>query len=154
MCAVLWRKVSLYTASLATLFQGMVALPIALGVSASLGMLTNQPGGELINQLTIMLSLSQMLVLPILILFSIKGNFTAIPIIFSTAVTIHFVPYAWLYQNIGYIAMPIIIAIALTLLYAMDKDKPAGQLMSERGASFVCAVTGISMLITGTLFII
>ncbi|WP_147803247.1 DUF7010 family protein [Alkalicoccus halolimnae] len=153
-CAWLWRKFSLNIAAVATIFQGMVALPIALGISASLGMLTNQPGGELITQLSILLSMSQMLVLPLLIVLSVKGNLTAIPLIFALTVAIHFVPYAWLYQTLVYIGMAVLQAVALAFLYGTDKNKPVGQLMSKRGASLVCAVTGVLMLATGLIFIV
>lgn len=153
-CALAWRKFNMKVAAFVTLFQGMVALPIALGVSASLGMFVDRPGMESITQLSILISMSQLLVLPLLIVFTKKENFTAVPLIFSLAGAIHFIPYAWLYQTPIYIVMPTVLAVALAVLYAMDKDKPKGQLMSRRSAGFVCAVTGMLLLLTGVIFIV
>ena len=62
-CAALWRATEPKWAVTATLFQGMVALPVALGISAWLGMFETRPGGELITQLGILISVSQLLVL-------------------------------------------------------------------------------------------
>lgn len=152
-CAFVWRRFNMKTAAFVTLFQGMVALPIALGVSASLGMFIDRPGTEIITQLSILVSLSQLLVLPLLIVFTMKKNFTAVPLFFSLAGAIHFIPYAWLYQSPVYILMPIMLAVALAVLYTMDKAKPTGQLMSIKGASLVCAITGILLLLSGVIFL-
>ena len=153
-CAFVWRRFNMKTAAFVTLFQGMVALPIALGVSASLGMFVDRPGTEIITQLSILVSLSQLLVLPLLIVFTMKKNFTAVPLFFSLAGAIHFIPYAWLYQTPLYIVMSTVLAVSLAVLYAMDKDKPKEQLMSRRGAGLVCAVTGMLLFVTGMIFII
>lgn len=151
-CALLWRHISPKNAALVTLFQGMVALPIALGVSAALGMFDDRPGGEMITQLSMLVAMSQLLILPLLIVLHAKKNYTAIPLLFALAGAIHFVPYAWLYQTPIYVIMSVVLAVALTVVYSVDKPK-TGQLMSPQAASLVCGVTGGLLLTTAIVLL-
>ncbi|WP_022870354.1 DUF7010 family protein [Yaniella halotolerans] len=41
-CGVLWQRISMQVAAYATLFQGLVALPIALGASYVIGALGSE----------------------------------------------------------------------------------------------------------------
>lgn len=150
-CAVLWRTVSPKHATWATLFQGMVALPVALGVSAWLGMLDARPGGEALAQLGVVLSVSQLVVLPLLIVLTAKGRYSAVPLVFSIAGAVHFVPFAWLYQSWLYLAMPVVLAIGLAVVYGTDRAVDTPALMSDTAAGKVCALTGGALLLTGVL---
>lgn len=147
-CALLWRLISPQKAALATLFQGMLALPIALGVSASLGMFDSRPGGEIITQLSVLVAMSQLLVLPLLIVLHAKKRYTAIPLLFALAGAIHFVPYAWLYQSPVYVIMSAVLAVALAVVYGTDKPQ-MGELMSVRAASITCGLVGCVLLVSG-----
>src|SRR5690625_7480995 len=51
-CGVLWRRASERVAAFATLFQGMVAFPVALGLSALIGAIGQaRPVAEEVTQL-------------------------------------------------------------------------------------------------------
>lgn len=150
-CAVLWRTLRPEHATVATLFQGMVALPAALGVSVGLGMFEERPGGELITQLGVLISMSQLLVLPLLVVLAVKGRHSMVPLLFSLAGAIHFVPYAWLYQSALYLVMPVVLAAGLAVLYGTDRSAEEDELMSTAGAGRVCALTGAALLLTGGL---
>lgn len=151
-CALLWRRISPRHAALATLFQGMFALPVALGVSAWLGMFDARPGGELVTQLSVLVSLSQLLVLPLLIVLAARGQHTLVPLWFALAGAVHFVPYAWLYQSLVYVVMPIVLALGLAIAYGADRTGD-GYRMSAAGAGRVCALMGATLLVTGVLAI-
>lgn len=148
-CAVLWRTIRAEYATLATLFQGMFALPVALGVSAGLGMFDERPGGAVITQLGVLVSMSQLLVLPLLIVLAVRGRHTLVPLVFSLAGAIHFVPYAWLYQSVLYIVMPVVLAVGLAIIYGTNRAARHGDLMSSVAAGRVCALTGATLLVTG-----
>lgn len=152
-CAALWRITEPRWAVLATLFQGMVALPVAPGVSAWLGMFEARPGSEAITQLGVLISMSQLLVLPLLIVLTVRGRYTMVPLLFSLAGAVHFMPYAWLYQSLLYILLPIALAIGLAALYGSDRAARDEDLMSPAGAGRVCALTGLALLVTGGLAI-
>ncbi|MCC2322266.1 DUF7010 family protein [Cellulomonas xiejunii] len=153
-CAVLWRTLRSDRAAMATLFQGMVALPVALVVSAGLGMFDERPGGEAITQLGILISMSQLLVLPLLIVLFARGRYTVVPLVFSVAGAIHFLPYAWLYQSGLYILMPIVIAVGLAITYGTDRVVGEGELMSASGAGRVCALTGAALVAAGCVAVV
>lgn len=153
-CAVLWRVVAPRYAALVTLFQGMVALPVALGASAWLGMFDARPGGAVITQLGILISMSQLLVLPLLIVLAARGRHTVVPLLFSLAGAIHFVPYAWLYQSLLYILMPVVLAVGLAVALGTDHGGRDAELMSAAGAGRVCALTGVALLATGVVAVI
>lgn len=78
-CAALWRAASSRATAYATLFQGMVAFPVALGASFALGMFENRPGEGILTQLGVLVAMSQLLVLPLLIALVITGRNTLRP---------------------------------------------------------------------------
>lgn len=153
-CAALWRTVGARPAALATLFQGMVALPVALGAAAGLGMLAARPGGGSIAQLGLLISMSQLLVLPLLVVLTARGRHSMVPLVFSLAGAVHFVPFAWLYQSLLYIVMPVILAVGLAAVYGTDEAVREGEALSATGAGRVCALTGATLLVTGALAIL
>ncbi len=61
-CGVLWLKVQQTYAAIATLFQGMIALPIALFIMNQIGAFALRPDVGEINQLSIFLAMSQLLI--------------------------------------------------------------------------------------------
>lgn len=152
-CGLLWYRLTPRTAALITLFQGMVALPVALSLSAGLGMFDERPGGALMTQLSLVVAMSQLLVLPLLIVLHARRNYAAIPLIFSLAGAVHFVPYAWLYQTPAYLVMSAVLALGLAVLYGIDptdREQENG-LISARGAGRVCVLTGAVLVATGAL---
>lgn len=153
-CAFLWRTVSPRHATWATLFQGMVALPVALATSAWLGVFEDRPGGEALAQLGILISMSQLLVLPLLVVLTARGRHTLVPLVFSLAGAVHFVPFAWLYQSALYIAMPVVLAVGLAVIYGTDREVRAHPSRTGSAHRFVCALTGAALLVTGAIAVL
>lgn len=150
-CGLLWKKVKASHASLATLFQGMIALPVALLLMNVIGAFEKRPAVEELNSLTIIISMSQLLVLPLLIVMFTKKQFTLIPFVFSVAGAIHFLMYTWLYQTYTYTIMAVLIAIVLAVIY--DKGVKEEGLTSTSAAQ-ACLSTGIILLLTAGYFIL
>ncbi|SLM88385.1 DUF7010 family protein [Brevibacterium yomogidense] len=118
-CGILWRRTSARTAAYATLFQGMVAFPLALGGSALIGAIgQGRPVAEEITQLSILIGTSQLLGLPLLILFVVKRWYTLVPVAFATLTSMHFVLYSWLYRTPVYIVLAIAVAVGAVIVMA------------------------------------
>lgn len=150
-CGLLWIKVKPAYAAIATLFQGMLALPIALFILYSIGAFEYRPDIEEINQLSLLLSMSQLLILPLLIAMYRKKHYTLIPFVFSGAGAVHFLLYAWLYQTTVYIVMSIMIAFVIAIVYGMDGED---KYISETTAAKACISTGLILILTGTYFVL
>lgn len=143
-CGFLWRKISPRNASLCTLFQGMVAFPIALLLSFAIGALGGErPVDDSITSLSILIGTSQLLGLPLLVYLFIKQRYSLMPYVFAAICSMHFVLYAWLYQTVAYIIMAIAISVGATaiMLVARITDE-------RKRASYVSLYTGIIMIIT------
>lgn len=125
----------------------MVALPAALGIMYAIGSFTNRPGGELLNQLSIIIAMSQLLVIPLLIIFINKEHYTLVPLVFSVTGAVHFLLYTWLYQTYVYIAMPIVLSIGIAAIYSFGTKNRAYNLSSV-AASQICLLTGIVLILT------
>ncbi|KIL43235.1 DUF7010 family protein [Jeotgalibacillus campisalis] len=143
-CGVVWVKSRASVAAIATLFQGMVALPVALFIMYLMGAFANRPDTGELDSLVIIIAMSQLLSLPLLIVMFRKQHYSLIPYVFSTVGAVHFVMYTWLYQTISYIVMPVIIVTAISVIYFLHSDKKG---LSASGASKVCLVTGITLLL-------
>lgn len=78
-----WKKASNKTAGYVTLFQGMVALPVALLGSYAIGAFAENVGGEIFTQLIITVAMSQLLILPLVIVMTTKEQYTLVPFVFS-----------------------------------------------------------------------
>lgn len=150
-CGILWLKVKSAYAAIATLFQGMVALPVALFILYSIGAFEFRPEVGEVNQLSLLMSMSQLLILPLLVAMYRKKHYTLIPFVFSGAGAVHFLLYAWLYQTPVYILMPIIIAFAIAIVYGTDKGD---KFISESAAAKACIYTGLILILTGTYFVL
>ncbi|NLC32251.1 MAG: hypothetical protein GX781_03025 [Clostridiales bacterium] len=146
-CGFLWDKQPDKVAAYATLFQGLVALPFALGISYLIGSFSQRPGGEIITRLSVLIAMSQLLVLPILIVFHIKKQYTMIPFIFSIVSSIHFIAYTWLYQTFFYILMSCAISIGAAVIYYITLQENRSH-PDASSASKVCFLTSAAMLIT------
>ncbi len=152
-CGVFWQKTSANTAGYATLFQGLAALPVALLISYFMGALTERPGGDIFTNLVMTIAMSQMLILPLIIVMQAKKHHSLIPFVFSASLTIHFVMYFWLYQTWIYIAMSVAIAAGVAVIYGMgtgqDKTMP-----SKNTAAYCCFFTGAVLAVTGAIFLL
>ncbi|MBO0596811.1 hypothetical protein I2485_15255 [Nesterenkonia sp. E16_7] len=149
-CAVLWERATSRTAAVATLFQGVIAFPAAIGLSFLIGAF-NQPSPvpAEITQLSILIGTSQLLGLPFLIYLAVTERYSLLPVAFASMVSMHFVLYSWLYQTPWYIVMAVLISVAAVIMMATAPKAP------ERvGPARVCWVTGILLLLTAAAFLI
>lgn len=144
-CGVLWRVLDQNRAALATLFQGMVALPAALGISWLIGAIGQErPVDEAITELSVYIGASQLLGLPFLIFLHATKRFTLVPYAFVAICAMHFVLYSWLYQTWLYVAMSITIVLGGMILMLVG-SRPGDDV---RRASHVCAFTALVMYAT------
>lgn len=149
-CGVLWQRISLRGAAYATLFQGMVALPVALGVSWAIGAIgTPRPVVEEITQLSVLIAMSQLLGLPVLIYLVVRRQYEIMPFVFAAITSIHFVLYSWLYQTPVYIVMAVLISLGTMIVMLTSPAQPAG-----KGPARVCFVTSALLLAAGLFFVV
>lgn len=147
-CGVLWQRAPARVAAYATLFQGLVALPAALGLSAAIGAIGQErPVPDEITQLSVLIGTSQLLGLPFLIYLVVKQRYALVPFAFAAITSMHFVLYTWLYQTPVYIVMAALIALgtAAVMLAAPEDERPA----EPARVSFL---TGGVLLATALLF--
>ncbi|MGJ9371893.1 DUF7010 family protein [Nesterenkonia sp. CF4.4] len=149
-CGLLWERVTSRTAAIATLFQGVVAFPVAIGLSFLIGAFDQpSPVAAAITQLSILIATSQLLGLPFLVYLAVTGRYSLLPVAFASMVSMHFVLYSWLYQTPWYIVMAVLISVAAVIMMATAPKEP------ERvGPARVCWVTGILLLLTAAAFLI
>lgn len=151
-CALLWRRAGEGRAALATLFQGVVALPVALLISALIGGMADRPVSGLVTQLSILVACSQLLVLPLLVVLFTRRKYTAIPVLFALGGALHFLPYAWLYRTPVYLAMSV--AIALGVAVVCRRDRRDALDVSRLGAARVCALMSVLLLASAGLVLL
>lgn len=85
------------TVALIAMFQGAVALPLALWLERRMGWARMSPNNPL-RVLSMQLAFSQALALPALIVV-FNLNPRAIPVILAGLGGVHFLPYAWLHRT-------------------------------------------------------
>ncbi|MEE6282103.1 DUF7010 family protein [Georgenia sp. MJ170] len=141
-CGLVWQRADERVAAYVTLFQGLVALPAALGISALIGAIGQaRPVPDEVTQLSVLIGTSQLLGLPLLIFFIVKRQHTVVPFAFAAITAMHFVLYAWLYRTPVYIAMAVAISIgAMVLMLTAPEDRP------RSGPARVCYLTGALLL--------
>jgi hypothetical protein len=144
-CGVLWRVLDPGRAALATLFQGMIAFPVALAFFFLTGAMGQErPVDDSITQLSTLIGASQLLGLPFLIYLHATRRYVLVPFAFVAICAMHFVLYAWLYQTCLYVLMSVTIAIGGMVLMLIRTDGA-----TESGlASRVCIFTGLTMYAT------
>ncbi|MGL5861830.1 MAG: DUF7010 family protein [Phycicoccus sp.] len=99
MCSFVWRRASARVAALATLFQGLVAFPAAVGLSALIGAFDQaRPVSDEITQLSVLIGSSQLLGLPFVVYLAVRRHHTLVPFALATITSMHFVFYSWLYR--------------------------------------------------------
>lgn len=148
-CGGLWRRASERVAAFATLFQGMIAFPVALGLSALIGAIGQaRPVPEEVTQLSVLIGTSQLLGLPLLVFLIVKHQYTLVPFAFATITAMHFVLYSWLYQTPLYIAMAVVISLgAMTVMLTAPTTRPTA------GPARVSLLTGGILLATAAAFL-
>lgn len=143
--AVAW-KFGARAGAFGALFQGMVGLPMGLGLTALLAR-GPRPEEETLNALSFYLSMGQLLVLPLAIILIVKERYSLAVGVLATVLAVHFVPYAWLYQTVTYLVVAVVVAAGAAASLARE---------SEDGAAVagVCALTGLALLSGGGVALI
>lgn len=149
-CGVLWRRLTERTAAYVTLFQGLFAFPVALGLSALVGAIGQErPVTDTITQLSVLIGTSQLLGLPFLIHLVVRHRYTVVPVAFAAITAMHFVLYAWLYQTPVYVVMAGATALGTTIVtLATPEDR------QRAASSRVCLLTGALLLATAAFFLV
>jgi len=146
-CGVLWRRIPSRHAALATLIQGMVGLPLALGLSYAIGAFgADRPVDPLIDELSILIAVSQMLGLPLAIYLYATERYLLVPFAWASVVSMHFVLYSWLYRTPLYIVMSVVISLGCVIVMAVAERRSS---VTDRTASTICLLTGSALLVTG-----
>lgn len=140
---LLWRVWGPRVGAYAALFQGMVALPLALGLTA-LAATADRPDNPLLDTLSVALSMGQLLMIPLVIILVIAGRFDVAVAAFAVTTAVHFVPYSWLYQTPVYLVVGVLIGVGTAVLVqrslARERSSGAG----------VCALCG-GVLLAGAV---
>lgn len=149
-CGVVWLRAPERVAAVVTLVQGLVAFPVALGLSAAIGAIGEaRPVADEITQLSVLIGTSQLLGLPFVILLVVRKLYALVPVAFAGITSMHFVLYSWLYRTPVYLVMAVVISLGATTLMARNPD-------SERGArpAAVCFLTATALLVSGLVLLL
>lgn len=144
-CAILWRRASARTAAYGTLFQGMVALPVALALT-ELTAGPERPVLEGMETLSILLASGQLLALPLVIYLVARRRYTLVPLAMAIILVVHFAPYSWLYATPLYLVMGG--AVAIGVVVAMNV---AGRGKGSEEAREVARAGATSLTVGATL---
>ncbi|MFC5337138.1 DUF7010 family protein [Leucobacter denitrificans] len=150
-CALLWRRTSPRTAAYATLFQGMAALPVALGLTA-LTAGADRPVLEGMDTLSVLLSAGQLLALPLVILLVATRRYTQVPLAMAIVLVVHFAPYSWLYATPLYLILGAAVSIGVTVAMGIkgraDRSEEQSSSMQAGRASLI---TGVVLVVSAVI---
>lgn len=122
--AAVWRRRGARAGAYAVLFQGLLALPIALGLTA-LTATGPRPDAPLLDQLSVVLAMSQVFALPLVgYLIMAERHRTAVLAV-AVSLVVHLPPYSWLYRTPLYLGLAGVLAVALVVL-TRDQDRRGG----------------------------
>ena len=138
-------------AAYATLFQGMVFLPVALALTA----ITPGPDRPTLagmDSLVILLATGQLFGLPIVIYLVAKARFTLVPLAMVILLVVHFAPYSWLYATPLYVVMGGVLSVgAVVAMTSAERGSDAGDQADVTGAGRVCLATGVVMILCAAI---
>lgn len=148
---VLWWRLGPRVGAYAALFQGMVALPLGLALTA-LGAVGERPHDPTMNTLSIYLAMGQLLVIPPLVVLIRRGHYLMAAALQAVVVAVHFVPYAWLYSTPLFAVLGGVIAVAVTVVVAQqDRWGSDGESSERVPGALVCLSVGVSMALGGVV---
>lgn len=136
-CALLWRRASPRTAAFATLFQGMVALPVALALT-ELTAGPERPTLEGLDMLSVLLASGQLLALPLVGYLVAQRQYTLVPLAMTIIVVVHFAPYSWLYATPIYLVMGGAAAVGVVVamnVAGRDRDTAEDRAVAQAGTT-------------------
>lgn len=116
-CALAWHRWNPKAASYVTLFQGVVAVPVALVLTA-LTPGPSRPSLAGMDDLSILLSSGQLVGLPVVVYLVVRERFALVPLAMVMLLAVHFAPYAWLYATPLYLVVGAVLSIAAVVAAA------------------------------------
>ena len=140
LAALVWRTKGDRAGAYAALFQGMIALPVAFGLTA-LTAVGARPADPALNMLSTYLATGQLMVLPFVIVLVMSRRYTMAVATLAATTAVHFSPYTWLYQTPIYLVMAIVIAIVTATLIRVEDRRQLSV------GALICASTGLVLLI-------
>ncbi|QFG68038.1 DUF7010 family protein [Ornithinimicrobium pratense] len=148
--AALWWRLGPRVGAYAALFQGLVALPLGLTLTA-LFAAGERPDDPTMNALSIYLAMGQLLLLPLAVVLLVRQHFLLATAFQAVVVAVHFVPYSWLYGTPLFAVLGPVIAFAVTVVVA-QQDRWAGETRTGRTpGALVCLSVGVSMALGGVI---
>lgn len=148
--ATVWWRLGPRVGAYAALLQGMVALPLGLGLTA-LFAAGERPDDPTMNALSIYLAMGQLLLLPLAVVLIVRRQFLLATAFQAVVVAVHFVPYSWLYGTPLFAVLGPVIAVAVAVVVA-QQDRWAGERRAGRTpGALVCLSVGVSMALGGVV---
>lgn len=135
LACLVWRLRGERAGAYAALFQGMVALPIAFGVTAVTAT-GPRPVDAVLGSLSTYLAMGQLMVLPLVVVTVMAHRWTLATAMLATTTAVHFLPYSWLYQTPVYLVMAIVLSLSVATLVRWEARR------GSSAGSLVCGATG------------
>ena len=149
--AALWWRLGPRVGAFAALFQGMVALPLGLGLTA-LGSVGERPQDPSMNAVSIYLAMGQLLLLPLAVVLIARRHFLLATAFQAVVVAVHFVPYSWLYGTPLFAVMGTVIAVAVTVVVAQQgRGGSDGESSVQVPGALVCLSVAAPMAFGGVI---
>lgn len=136
LAGLVWRVVGERIGAYAALFQGMVALPVAFGLT-SVAAVGARPEDALLGSLSTYLAMGQLMVLPLVVVTVMARRWTQATAMLAATTAVHFLPYSWLYPTPVYTVMAVVLALATATLVRLEVRRGASS------GALVCATTGV-----------
>lgn len=131
LAALVWRRFGPRAGAFAMVFQGMVAVPVALGLTA-LAATGPSPGHPVLESLSLYLIFSQLVMIPLVVVLIVRERYLTAAVVFTIVLAAHFVPYSWLYDTFLYAVLAALIAASAAVVVARqdrwgaEKERTAG----------------------------
>lgn len=136
LAALAWRWRGERAGAYAALLQGMVALPIAFGLTAVTAT-GPRPDDPLLGSLSTYLAMGQLMVLPLVVVTIMAHRWTQASAMMAVTTAVHFLPYSWLYQTPVYVVMGVVLALAVATLVRLEARRETSS------GALLCGATGV-----------
>lgn len=143
-----WRRWSPQAGVVAVLAQDFVALPVAL----TLSMVDSggpRPSDPVLDSVSIYLLSGQLLAIPVVLVLVARRRFSLATGLLSVVVTVHFVPYGWLYDTLVYpvVGLACVVGVCVVMLRHPQADRTG----EERAGGLIALATGLPLFLGGVL---
>lgn len=146
--ALLWRRFGPRVGAFAMVFQGMVAAPVALGLTA-LAARGPTPEHAALESLSFYLLFGQMVVVPLVIVLLVRERYLTAAVAFTVVLAAHFVPYSWLYSTLLYAVLAVLLAAAVAVVVGVQHRW--GEDAQHHGGFWITLANGLILLTGGVV---